>query len=286
MSLDDQLRRWRLVGDGDVIVTHSSRLLPVRRDGAPAMLKIALEAEERFGAGLMAWWDGVGAARVLAHEGDALLMERAVDGESLAAMARAGRDDEASRILCAVAARLHAPRLSPPPELVPLARWFAPLEPAAAIHGGLLVPAAAAACALLAEPREVVPLHGDLHHDNVLDFGARGWLAIDPKRLVGERGFDFANILRNPDAEVATRPGASPGKRLSSPRRPVSTASGCCGGFWPLPASRPLGCSPTARSRNSISRSPGWRRRSLAGRRPQRTRLMPTMVPSGNSPDS
>ena len=171
------------------------------------MLKIAFEAEERFGAGLMAWWDGVGAARVLAHEGDALLMERAVDGESLAAMARAGRDDEASRILCAVAARLHAPRLSPPPELVPLARWFAPLEPAAAIHGGVLVPAAAAACALLADPREVVPLHGDLHHDNVLDFGARGWLAIDPKRLVGERGFDFANMLRNPDAEVATRPG-------------------------------------------------------------------------------
>lgn len=207
LSLDDRLRRWRLVGDGDIIVTHSSRLVPVRRDGAPAMLKIALEAEERFGAGLMRWWDGVGAARVIAHEGDALLMERAVDGDSLAAMARAGRDDEASRILCAVAARLHAPRPHPPPELVPLARWFAPLEPAAATHGGLLVPAAAAARALLAEPREVVPLHGDLHHDNVLDFGARGWLAIDPKRLIGERGFDFANILRNPDAQVATRPG-------------------------------------------------------------------------------
>ena len=76
-------------------------------------------------------------------------MERAVDGETLAAMARAGRDDEASRILCAVAARLHAPRLSPPPELVPLARWFAPLEPAAAIHGGILAPAATAACALV-----------------------------------------------------------------------------------------------------------------------------------------
>ena len=32
-------------------------------------------------------------------------------------------------------------------------------------------------------------------------------MAIDPKRLVGERGFDFANILRNPDAEVTPRPG-------------------------------------------------------------------------------
>ena len=33
----------------------------------------------------------------------------------------------------------------------------------------------------------------------MLDFGARGWLAIDPKRLIGERGFDYANIFTNPD---------------------------------------------------------------------------------------
>ena len=42
-------------------------------------------------------------------------------------------------------------------------------------------------------------LHGDLHHDNVLDFASSGWLAIDPKGLLGERGFDFANIFTNPD---------------------------------------------------------------------------------------
>jgi streptomycin 6-kinase len=63
----------------------------------------------------------------------------------------------------------------------------------------------------LAEPREVVVLHGDLHHGNVLDFGARGWLAIDPKGLVGERGFDFAYIFANPDLDnptcrLATKP--------------------------------------------------------------------------------
>jgi streptomycin 6-kinase len=50
-------------------------------------------------------------------------------------------------------------------------------------------------------------LHGDVHHGNVLDFGARGWLAIDPKGLIGERGFDFANIFCNPDVEIATAPG-------------------------------------------------------------------------------
>jgi streptomycin 6-kinase len=61
----------------------------------------------------MAWWNGDGAARVLAHEGDALLMERATGDASLAETARGGRDDDASRITlhsspAAVPPRRHA----------------------------------------------------------------------------------------------------------------------------------------------------------------------------------
>lgn len=218
---DDYLVRWGLTPDGEPITTHSSRLLPVRRDGVPAMLKIALEAEERWGAVLMVWWGGEGAARVLAHEGDALLLERATGEASLAEMAHNGRDDEASRIICAVAARLHTPRNHLPPELLPLARWFEELEPAAAGHGGILRQAALTARELLAAPQDIVVLHGDLHHGNVLDAGPRGWLAIDPKRLVGERGFDFANIFCNPDPAIATAPG-----RLARQAHVVAEAAG------------------------------------------------------------
>lgn len=64
------------------------------------MLKIAVEAEERWGAALMVWWGGEGAVRVLAHEGEALLLERASGEDSLVEMSRNGRDDEASRIIC------------------------------------------------------------------------------------------------------------------------------------------------------------------------------------------
>ncbi len=61
------------------------------------------------------------------------------------------------------------------------------------------------------EEHEIRPLHGDLHHDNVLDFGTRGWLAIDPKRLLGDRAFDYTTMFSNPDLcgpgiHVATRP--------------------------------------------------------------------------------
>ena len=111
--LDDYLARWRLTPDGTPLITLTSVLLPVLQDGAPAMLKVATEAEERRGAASMIWWGGDGAARVLAHDGDALLMERATGEDSLVEMARNDRDDEASRIICAVASRLHAPRGSP-----------------------------------------------------------------------------------------------------------------------------------------------------------------------------
>lgn len=59
---------------------------------------------------------------------------------------------------------------------------------------------------LLSSPHNEVVLHGDLHHGNILDFGTRGWLAIDPKGLLGERGFDYANIFTNPDLAEPTRP--------------------------------------------------------------------------------
>jgi streptomycin 6-kinase len=207
LTLDTYLARWDLVPDGELIETPSSLLLPVRRNGEPAMLKIAREDEERRGGRLMTWWDGDGAARVLAQHESAILLERLDGPQSLAAMVAAGQDDEASRILCAVLARLHAPRNGRPPELAPLSQWFQALTPAARTHGGFFAEADSMARTLLADRRDVVVLHGDIHHANVLDGGARGWLAIDPKGLLGERTFDFVNILRNPDLATATAPG-------------------------------------------------------------------------------
>jgi streptomycin 6-kinase len=103
---------------------------------------------------------------------------------------------------------LHAPRdQAVPAGLVPLEIWFRALETAAARHGGTFATCADAARSLLADQREPVGLHGDFHHDNVLDGGPRGWLVIDPKGLIGERGFEYANLFRNPDLATALAPG-------------------------------------------------------------------------------
>nr|WP_314074175.1 aminoglycoside phosphotransferase family protein [uncultured Roseococcus sp.] len=223
---DAYLRRWNLVPEGASLETRVARLLPVRHLGQPAMLRLAAGEDERRGGALMAWWEGDGAARVLARDDGALLLERATGPGSLARMARAGQDDEACRLLCGVAARLHATRPPPLPELVPLDLWFRELAPAAATHGGILSRCAAAARDLLAGPREVGALHGDLHHDNVLDFGARGWLAIDPHGLWGERGFDFANIFTNPDLADPTQPVATLPGRFARRLEVVAEAAG------------------------------------------------------------
>lgn len=205
-TFDPWLQRWELKPDGAPILTPGSCLLPVRRGDVPAMLKIAVDIEEKFGNLLMNWWNGDGAARVYEHHGDALLLERAMGQRSLMRMALNGQDDEASRILCTALAHLHAPRPTPPPPLVPLAPWFASLRLAAEQQGGLYTLSLTTAEALLAEPQDVVVLHGDMHHDNVLDFGPRGWLAIDPKRVIGERGFDYANLICNPELPTAADP--------------------------------------------------------------------------------
>jgi streptomycin 6-kinase len=215
------LDRWGLTPDGEPIFTHSSSLLPVRQGSIPAMLKIAQSEEELAGGILMSWWNGEGAARVFARDGTAILLERAEGCRSLAQLAQQGRDDEASRIICDVVAKLHLSRAEPPEKLVPLHLWFRELEPVAVRHGGIFAKAAAVARDLLAAPQGVVVLHGDIHHGNILDFGARGWLAIDPKGLIGERGFDFANIFCNPDHEVATATG-----RLARQAKIIADASG------------------------------------------------------------
>lgn len=201
-TLGALLRRWDLEADGKRFSTHASTLVPVRRGGVPGMLKLAHSLEEARGGRLMQWWGGQGAAPVLARHGPALLLARA-GGGALDVLT----DGEATRQVVRLAGRLRRAGTGRPPPLVPLRRWFRALAPAAGRHGGALAEAAALADAMLDRPRDEGVLHGDLHHGNVLDFGAAGWLAIDPKGLWGEGGFEFATLFRNPTPARALAPG-------------------------------------------------------------------------------
>src|SRR5262245_24128729 len=102
--IEEFIARWEMVPAGDPVETRSSTLLPVSWRGRAAMLKIARIEEERRGATLMDWWAGESAAPVLEREGSALLMELASGGDLCGLP-----DNQATEVICEVAARLHAP---------------------------------------------------------------------------------------------------------------------------------------------------------------------------------
>ena len=171
----------------------------MRRAAVPAVLKLLKpESDEENAAALLRYYDGRGAVRLLESDDGAQLLERAAGPRSLVAMALSGEDAQAAEVLADIVAELHADRGHAAPDgLTPLSERFRSLFERET-HSALLSRCAAVARRLLASEGEPVPLHGDLHHGNVLDGGPRGWLAIDPKALIGERTYELANLLRNP----------------------------------------------------------------------------------------
>jgi streptomycin 6-kinase len=113
-----------------------------------------------------------------------------------------GRDDEATKIIADVLNTLHfANRSEIPDRLTPLSQRFQSLFDKAnqdREQDSVYRRGAAVARDLLCEQGPAHVLHGDIHHENIRQHRERGWLAIDPKGLIGERAYDAANALCNP----------------------------------------------------------------------------------------
>lgn len=199
--------RWKVGAPEFIAETLSSRIWKVvRDDGSPAVVK-ALKpfddvADELRGEHFLAWRRGEGAVRLLGRDGHSMLLEYAGDMLLTRVLEEQG-DNAATAIAAEVMAKLFSPGKAPyPPELQPLRERYASLFRKAATDrdagdDSLYVEAAAIAERLLSNPHDIRPLHGDLHHDNILH-GPRGWLVIDPKGVLGDPGFDAANMFYNP----------------------------------------------------------------------------------------
>ena len=203
-TLQRYARMWGLRPLGRLTPDRpTSQIHKVVFEGRPAVLKLLtpLGAEdERHGATALACWAGAGAARLYRSDAGAHLLEF-IDGGDCVALVRAGRDAEASARLGAAMARLHAAYPGPAPGgLTPLDARFSELFTAAERPGAepILARGADMARALLDAPLNTTLLHGDLHHENLLCSSERGWLAIDPKGLIGETTYDGAMAVLNP----------------------------------------------------------------------------------------
>jgi streptomycin 6-kinase len=214
--------QWALALERPFEPAHISYVAPARLpDGAPAVLKINFpEAESEHEAEALLHWAGGGAARLHAHNPirRALLVERCEPGTTLWEVAD---EEEANRIAGGVLGRLwqRPPAVGHPFRLLAdeAARWADELPGLWQRFGQpfertLLHEAIAACRELGAAQAEAVVLHQDFHGGNVLRSRERGWLAIDPKPLVGEREFDTASLLRDRRDELESEP--QPAQRI------------------------------------------------------------------------
>ncbi|MET8707408.1 aminoglycoside phosphotransferase family protein [Streptomyces californicus] len=206
------LERWGLRPDGPSMHGMCALVLPVVReaDGRPAALKLQVVDEETAGepVALRAWAAaGAGAVELLDHdpESGALLLERLDERRPLS-----GEKDvrEAVGVLGGALARLVA---VPAPEGLRtlggvVARMLAAAPEAVALLADaadrrLLADCAAAVREVAGEPGDRL-LHWDLHYDNILagraEAGRAGeWIALDPKPLAGDPGFELFPALDN-----------------------------------------------------------------------------------------
>jgi streptomycin 6-kinase len=203
-SLAAHLDRWDLLRDGEPLVTATATLIPVRRHGEPALLKILSDAsDEALATRALRHFAGHGAVRVLREDRGAILLQRAVPGAPLSALVAAGHDEEATAILADAMLRLHHGK-RPPTGWPSLADWAAGFARHRARGGhpalgaGLLDRGEGAFREMLGSQGRQFLLHGDLHHDNVVRDQRDGWLVIDPKGVIGESAFETAAALCNP----------------------------------------------------------------------------------------
>jgi streptomycin 6-kinase len=202
-GIAEYLTLWRLEPEGQPLRTATSTVQFATRDGKPCVLKIAHAESDELTARALAHYAGRGAVKLLAHLGHATLMQRATPGTPLSSLVLAGSDDEATQHVCATMRALHA-QSAPGHGFRHIENWGDGFRRAAAasLPSSLVQEAARFYGDLCRTQSRHVLLHGDLHHDNILCDVDGGWLAIDPKGVIGESPFEAGAMLRNPTEDI------------------------------------------------------------------------------------
>ncbi|WTQ81989.1 aminoglycoside phosphotransferase family protein [Streptomyces achromogenes] len=198
------LDRWGLRLDGPSMNGVSALVLPVvRADGVRAVLKLQLLDEESEGEPVaLRAWDGDGAVRLLDHDPatGTMLLERLDERRMLAHLA-----DTREAVLVIARLLAHLTSFPAPPGLRRLGDITARMlertpraldripDPEAR---RIVADCAAAVREVAGEPGDRL-LHWDLHDENVLAAERADWLAIDPKPLAGDPGFELWPALDN-----------------------------------------------------------------------------------------
>lgn len=173
--------------------------------GREAVLKAGVPAPELWREmDALQWYAGRGMARLIwmDREQGLILLERVRPGTPLVHLAD---DEKATAIAARLMRRLWRPLPAEHP-FRPVTEWAAGLQRLrrhfdggpGPFPAGLVAAAEQLFAELLASAAPPVLIHGDLHHENILQAGRESWLAIDPKGMAGEPAYEVGALMRNP----------------------------------------------------------------------------------------
>jgi streptomycin 6-kinase len=197
--------RWSLeLGDPFKNLSYNLALPGRMNDGTEIVLKVGVPCRElSTEAAALRLFDGEGAVRLLDSDAPRgiLLLERIAPGTPLYKLLE---DGEATRTAAGLMRRLWR---TPPAEhpFPTIAIWFNAIEQLRKRFDGgcgpfpqeLIMKAESTLAALVSSSDRQVILHGDLHHANILFSAKRGWVAIDPKGIVGDPGYEVGSFMLN-----------------------------------------------------------------------------------------
>jgi streptomycin 6-kinase len=185
----------------------------------PIVLKIGLDRDSlKWESQALKAFAGFGVAKLIAEEEGMLLLEQAIPGTSLSSIAQ---DHEAIEIASRCLKRVHQAPIPSVHQLPHIKDWLIALDANNAnIPSNHLQKARTLRDKLLTTSGTEVLLHGDLHHDNILQHNNE-WLLIDPKGLLGEAAYEVGAFIRNPIPKLLAG-----GNTLAIIKRQISYFSG------------------------------------------------------------
>jgi streptomycin 6-kinase len=198
-------QRWSLKLERPFENPSYNLVIPGRRTrGAKVVLKLGVPCRElQTEAAALGLFAGSGAVRLLDHDAPrgALLLERLLPGTPLHSLQG---NAEATHTAATLMQRLwrEPPAGHPFPSLAVWFQAFALLRSRFNGETGPFPPELIARAEhtfleLDRSAERAVLLHGDLHHDNILASTRDGWLAIDPKGIVGDPGYEVGTFMLN-----------------------------------------------------------------------------------------
>jgi streptomycin 6-kinase len=200
-KLKSRAAEWNLT-ISETRETETSLLGFGERRGTRVVLKVSKVDDELNSGSVLEAFEANGTVTAYKSEPGAVLLERLEPGTELVELVRAGNDEEATRILADVIGQMANHK--PPPGCPTVFDWARGFDRYITVGGDGPISLELAQQAkeiyrwLAESQKQTMLLHGDLHHYNVLFDTRRGWVAIDPKGVVGELEYELGAVIRNP----------------------------------------------------------------------------------------